>query len=186
MLKSVSSAVLLIKGSLLQNGFCTNSSDFEAKRCSPKNAPKKVRKTHRKTHRKTECFHRFFSPNFSPSFRVFFCSKNSKCHRKTASKKFSQKIHHGTEQNPECRCGRDGSLSTCPFKKQKLSRKTEHFFSSQFCTSLPSNFLASLPLAFQRGHSLRGRKSPAKTASVVPVVHASLPCGAGSSINAPH
>ena len=60
-------------------------------------------------------------------------------HRKTASKKFSLKIHCGTEQNLECRCGRGGSLSTCAFEKQKLSRRTEHFFSSKFCTSLPSN-----------------------------------------------
>ena len=87
---------------------------------APKNAPK--------THRKTENVHRIFPPNFSPNFRcVFFCSKNSKCHRKTASKKFSQKIHRGTEQNPECRCGRGGSLSTCPFEKQNFSRKTENF-----------------------------------------------------------
>ena len=54
---------------------------------------KTYRKTHRKTHRETECFHRICPPNFSPNFRcVFFCNKNSKCHRKTASKKFSQKI----------------------------------------------------------------------------------------------
>ena len=144
-----------LKRALLQNGFCTNLSDFEAKRCSPKNVPEKRnvfhrvllrglscrtdsarifpisrqkvahRKTHRRTHRKTECFHRIFPPNFSPNFRcvcVLFCSKNSKCHRKTASKKFSQKIHRGTQQNPECRCGRGGSLSTCPFEKQELSR----------------------------------------------------------------
>ena len=97
------------------------------------------RQMHWKMHRKTECFHRIFPPKFSPNFRcVFFCSKNSKCHRKTASKKFSQKIHRGTEQNPECRFGRSGSLSTCPFEKQEWSRKTENFFSLQFCTSLPS------------------------------------------------
>ena len=99
---------------------------------------KTYRKAYRITHRKTECFHRIFPLNFSPNFRgVFFCTKNSKCHWRTASKKFSQKIHRGTEPNPECRCGRGGSLSTCPSEKQKLSRKTESFFSSQFCTSLP-------------------------------------------------
>ena len=73
-----------------------------------------------------------FSPKFCtevfPKFLVCvfcICSKKLKCHRKTASKKFSQKIHHSTEQNPECRCGRAGSLSICPFEKQKLSRKTK-------------------------------------------------------------
>ena len=50
----------------------------------------------------------------------------------------------GAEQNPECRCGRGGSLSTCPFEKQKLSRQTENVFSSQFCTSLSSNFFVKL------------------------------------------
>ena len=105
-----------------------NFSDFAAKSCSPKKAPKTYRRTDRKTHRKTECFHQNLPTNYSPNFPcVFFCSKNSKCHRKTASKKFSQKIHHGTEQNPECRCGRGGSLSTCPFEKQTLSRKNLNF-----------------------------------------------------------
>ena len=42
-------AIVVAKGSLLQNGFCTNFSDFEAKSCSPKNAPKNG----------------MFSPNFS-------------------------------------------------------------------------------------------------------------------------
>ena len=70
-------------------------------------------------------------------FHTYAVVRPSKCHRKTASKKFSQKIHHCTNQNPECRCGRAGSI--CPFEKQTFSRKTKHFFSWQFCTSLPTN-----------------------------------------------
>ena len=51
-------------------------------------------------------------------------------------KNSARKSIAGTEQNPECQCGRGGSLSTCPFEKRKLSRKTDNFFSSQFCNSL--------------------------------------------------
>ena len=122
----------------MQNGFCTNFPILRQKLLTekPKNVPKNAPKNAPKNE--------MFSPNFSSEIFleflvcVFFCSKNSKCDRKMASKKFGQKIQRGTEQNPECRCGRGGSLSTCPFEKQKLSRKTENFFSSGFCTSLPS------------------------------------------------
>ena len=46
----------------------------------------------------------------------------------------------GTKQNPECRCGWAGNFSICPYEKQNISWKTKNFFSSQFCTSLPTNF----------------------------------------------
>ena len=85
-----------LKGSLLQNGFCTKFSDFEAKSCSPKNAPKNVPKNAPKNAPKNGMISPNFSTEFFPEFSVcFFCSKSSKCDRKTASKKFSQKIHRG-------------------------------------------------------------------------------------------
>ena len=97
----------------MQTGFCANFSDFDAKSCSPKNAPK----------------NRMFSPNFSteffPEFSVCaFLQKEQQLPPKNGLQKFSQKIHHGAEQNPECRCGRAGSPSIYPFDKQNFSRKT--------------------------------------------------------------
>ena len=54
----------LVKGSLLQNGFCTNFSDFEAKSGSPKSAPKNVPKNAPKNAPKNG----MISPNFSTEF----------------------------------------------------------------------------------------------------------------------
>ena len=62
---------LNVKGSLLQNGFCTNFSDFEAKRCSPKKAPKNVLKNAPKNAPKNGMFSPF-PLNFSPNFRCVF------------------------------------------------------------------------------------------------------------------
>ena len=92
---------LLLKGSLLQTGFCANFSDSEAKSCSPKNAPKNVPKSSPKNAPKNEMLSPKFSTEFFPEFSVcVFCrKKNSNCHRKTTSKKFSQKIHHSAEQD---------------------------------------------------------------------------------------
>ena len=59
-----------IKGSLLQNGFCTNFSDFEAKIFSPKNAPKNVPKNAEKKTPKNGMFSPIFSTEFFPEFSV--------------------------------------------------------------------------------------------------------------------
>ena len=123
----------ILKGSLLQNGFCTNFSNFEAKSCSPKNAPKNAPKNG------------IISPNFSTRIfpRIlgvcFSAVRTVNATEKRPPKNSAKKSIAGTEQNPECRCGRGGSLSTCPFEKQNFPQKTENFFSSQFCTSLSSN-----------------------------------------------
>ena len=80
-----------------------------------------------------------FSPKFSPNFRcVFTCSKNSTCHRKTASKKLSQKIRHGTKRNPDCRCGRAGN-SQYAHLTHDLRGKTypEELKISSTCSSAP-------------------------------------------------
>ena len=60
----------LVKGSLLQNGFCTNFSTFEAKSCSPKNAPKSIPKNAPKNAQKNGMFSPNFSTEFFPEFSV--------------------------------------------------------------------------------------------------------------------
>ena len=86
----------------------------------PKNAPKNAPKN--------GMFSPKFFTEFFPDFRcVFFCSKNSKCHRKTASKKFSQTIHRRTEQNPECRCGRGAKPLNMPIGEAKVIPKNLKF-----------------------------------------------------------
>ena len=60
------------KESLLQNGFCTNFSDFDAKSCSPKNAPKNVPKNAPKNASKNGMFSPNISTEFFPNFRCVF------------------------------------------------------------------------------------------------------------------
>ena len=71
----------------------------------------------------------------------------------------------GTEQNPGCRCGRGGSLSTCPFEKQKIIPKNWKFlqlavlhlsafqnfrpeFYPEFCSKFSPNFRGVFVLRF--------------------------------------
>ena len=115
-------------GSLLQNGFCTNFSDLEAKSCSPKNAPKSVPKNAPKNAPKNGMFSPNFSTEFFSEFRsVFFCSKNSTCHRKTASKKFSQKIHRGTEQKSRVPTWQGWKPLNMPLREAKIIPKNWKF-----------------------------------------------------------
>ena len=60
---------------------------------------------------------------------VFFFSavRTANATERQPPKKFSQKIHHGTEQNPECRCGRAGNLSNMPIRETKIIHKNRTF-----------------------------------------------------------
>ena len=123
-------------------------------------------KMYRKMHHKIEYFHQMFP---HPEILVcVFCRKNSKCDRKTASKKFSQKIHDDAKQNPVCGCGRAGSLSICPFEKQKTIQKNRKIpqlavlhlsayqrFGAQFVTNSRNAPLVNAPFSkFQRSGKL--------------------------------
>ena len=101
-----------------------------------KHAEKRTEKRTEKRNDFTEFFHRFFPRIFGVCFAAV---RTVHANEKRPPKNSAKKSIAGTEQNPECRCGRGGSRSTCPFEKQKLSRKTENVFSSQFCTSLFCN-----------------------------------------------
>ena len=83
------------------------------------------RKVYRKTHRKTECFHRIFPPNFFPNFQcVCFCAvRTVHATEKRSPKKFSQKIHRGTEQKSRVPMWQGWKPLNMPFREAKIIPK---------------------------------------------------------------
>ena len=115
-----------LKGSLLQNGFCTKFSDFDAKSCSPKNAPNKrtEERTEKRTEKRnvfTEFFHRIFPRIFGVCFSAV---RTVNATEKRPPNNSARKSIAAQNKIQSADVVGVGSLSPCPFEKQKLSRKT--------------------------------------------------------------
>ena len=90
------------------------------KNCSQKNAPKNAPKSALKNALKKQMFSPKFSTDFFPEVSVSLYSAVRTAHAtEIGLQQFSQKIHHGTKRNPECRCARAGNLSVCRSQQRK-------------------------------------------------------------------
>ena len=94
-----------VKGSLLQNGFCTNFSDFEAKKlltekCTEKRTEKCTEKCTEKRNVFTEFFHRIFPRIFGVCV-CFFLQYKQLMPPRNGLQKIQPEKHRNAEQNPE-------------------------------------------------------------------------------------
>ena len=96
---------------------------------------------HRIFPRKTECFHRFFSTEIFPNFRgVFFSAvRTVNATEKRPPKGSARKSTAAQSKIQSANVATVEASQHARVRSKHYPEKTENFFSSQFCTSLPSN-----------------------------------------------